>query len=156
MHPTNRAPRYFGALVLLGLTVGGAPLSAQEPAPPPRPAQPGPARSATGAVVVPIGISQALQMSTKKPITAVRLNVEGIVRVSPNATDPTSVILTGLASGTARLFLTDVDQKEEAFDIIVQLDVSYLKRLIADNVPTSNVEVRPVLHRAIILRRWVA
>jgi pilus assembly protein CpaC len=97
-----------------------------------------------------------MQMSTRKPITAVRLNVEGIVRVSPNAVDPTSVILTGLASGSARLFLTDVDNKEEAFDIVVQLDVSYLKRLIADNVPTANVDVRPVLNRAIILSGWVA
>jgi pilus assembly protein CpaC len=156
MHPTNRKLRFGGALVLLGMSIGGAALTAQEPAPPPRPAALPPVRTATGAIIVPIGVSQALPMSTRKAITAVRLNVEGIVRVSPNAIDPTSVILTGLASGTARLFLTDVDNKEESYDIIVQLDVSYLKRQIAEAVPTANVDVRPVLNRAIILTGWVA
>src|SRR3954467_13487249 len=107
MHRTNRTLRRSGALVLLVLAVGGAVVTAQEPVPPPRPG-PQPMRTATGAIVVPIGVSQTLGMATKKPIGAVRLNVEGIVRVSPNAVDPATVIITGLAPGTARLFLTDV------------------------------------------------
>jgi pilus assembly protein CpaC len=95
-------------------------------------------------------------MSTKRPIDLVRLNVEGVVRVAPAAGDTTSVILTGVTAGSVRLTMRDIDGKEEHFDIVVQLDVAYLKRIIADTVPTAKVDVRPVLNRGIILSGWVA
>jgi pilus assembly protein CpaC len=173
MHLINShiLPR-FGALVLFGLATAGSVLLAQEPAPPPRPADGAPPRagdaalpkppdgvamrSASGAIIVPVNMSQTLRMSTKKPISSVRLNVDGIVRVSPNAIDPTSVVLTGMSAGSARLTLTDVDGKDESFDIIVQVDVTYVRRAIADSFPTANVEVRPVSNKTIILGGWVA
>src|SRR4051794_20596642 len=109
MHPTKRDHGALrGALVMLGMAVGGAALPAQELAPPPRPADPAAARGASGAIIVPIGVAQTLRMSTRKPISNVRLNVDNIVRVAPNANDPTSVILTGVSTGTVKLFLTDV------------------------------------------------
>lgn len=156
MHPTktNRWPR-IGALVLVSLAVGGSALMGQEPAR--RPAdQPPPPRTVSGAIIVPIGVAQPLQMSTKRPIDLVRLNVAGVSRVDAAANDPTSVILTGMAAGSVRLTLRDIDGKEEYFDIIVQLDVTYLKRIIADNVPTAKVDVKPVLNRGLILSGWVA
>jgi pilus assembly protein CpaC len=115
-----------------------------------------PMRSSSGAIIVPVGISQTLRMSTKKAISSVRVNVDGIVRVSPNAVDPSSVILTGLAAGSARVHLTDIDGKEEMYEIIVQLDVTYIKRTIAQAVPTANVQVTPVANKTILLTGWVA
>jgi len=156
MHLTRRERGLrLGAFIMLALATQT--LNGQEPVPPPRPVEPPPAaRSSTGALIVPIGVSQTLKMTTRKAISTVRLNVDGIVRVAPNAIDPTSVVLTGLASGTVRLFLTDVDNKEETFDVIVQLDVAYVKRMIAEAVPTANVDVKPVLNRTVILTGWVA
>src|ERR1051326_6642698 len=157
MHPTTYARGLrLAALTLLGLTVGSTGLTAQEPVPPPRPVEPAPARAGVNTILIPIGISQTLRMSTKKVISAVRLNVDGIVRVTPNAVDPTSVILTGVSAGNVRLFLTDVDGKEEAYEVIVQLDLTVLKRILAQAVPTANVDVMPVQNRTVILTGWVA
>ncbi len=155
MHPTRWHQRPTAAAVLISLVVGAI-LRGQEPVPAPRPASPPTERGAVGTLVVPIGMSQTLQAASKKAISAVRLNVDGIVRVSPNAVDPSSIILTGLSTGSARLFLTDIDGKEEVYDVIVQLDVSYLKRIIAEAAPSANVDVKPVLNRSIILTGWVA
>src|SRR5262245_57458888 len=105
MHPTNRARGLrLAALLLLGLSAGAGAILAQEPAPPPRPVDPAPQRTSSGAILVPIGMSQTLRMSSRKAISAVRLNMDGVVRISPNAVDPTSIILTGVASGSVRLF----------------------------------------------------
>src|SRR5581483_11828529 len=150
MHPTNYARVLrLAAVTLLGLSVGTAGLPAQEPAPPPRPVEPAAPRAGGSAILLPIGVSQTLRMNSKKVISAVRLNMDGIVRVTPNASDPTSVIITGVAAGNARLFLTDVDGKEENFEIIVQLDLSVLKRILAQAVPTANVDVLPVQNRTV-------
>jgi pilus assembly protein CpaC len=156
MHPTQWLKQPKMTAVLLGLVVSGPFVCGQEPAPGPRPAAPPAERPVVSTLAVPIGVSQTLQMGTKKPITAVRLNVEGVVRAAPNAVDTSSIILTGLSAGTARLFLKDVDGQEEVYDVVVQLDVTYLKRIIAEAAPSANVDVKPVLNRSIILTGWVA
>jgi pilus assembly protein CpaC len=156
MHPTHWRDWRKLAVVLLSFLVGGPTVRGQEPVPGPRPAAPPTDKGVIQTLVVPIGVSQTLQMGSKKAITAVRLNVEGIVRVAPNAVDTTSIILTGLSAGTARLFLTDVAGREEVYDVVVQLDVTYLKRIIAEAAPSANVDVKPVLNRSIILTGWVA
>ncbi len=154
MHPTNRGRRLrVGVLVLMGLAIGSTALTGQEPL---RPVEGELLRTTTGAIIVPIGVSQNLSMATKKPIASVQLDKDGIVRAAPNAVDRSVIILTGLSAGTARITLTDVDGKKESYDIIVQLDVTYIKRILAEAVPTANIDVKPVLNRSIILTGWVA
>jgi pilus assembly protein CpaC len=157
MHPTNRGRRLqVGVLVLMGLAIGGTALTGQEPTLPPRPVEGEPMRTATGAVIVPIGVSQNLPMASRKPIASVQLDKDGIVRAAPNAVDRSMIVLTGISAGTVRITLTDSDGKKETYDIIVQLDVTYVKKILADAVPTANIDIKPVLNRTIILTGWVA
>jgi pilus assembly protein CpaC len=155
MHPTNRGRRLrVGVLVLMGLAIGSTALTGQEPLPPR--AVDEPLRTATGAIIVPIGVSQNLPMASKKPVSSVQLDKDGIVRAAPNAVDRTLIVLTGLSAGTVRITLTDVDGKKEMYDVIVQLDVTYIKRILAEAVPTANIDIKPVLNRTVILTGWVA
>ena len=156
MHPTNRGRRLrVGVLVLIGMAAGATALTGQEPAPPPARTDSEPMRTTTGAIIVPIGVSQNLSMASKKRISTVQVDKDGIVRAAPNAVDPTSIVLSGLSAGSVRLTLTDVDGKRENFDVIVQLDITYLKKILADAVPTASVEIKPVLNKTLILTGWV-
>src|SRR5262245_7969946 len=154
MHPTNRDRGLrIGVLVLLGLlAVGGVAAMAQEPVPPPRP---DPRGGRSPSILIPIGGSQQLSMSTKKPIASVFLTGEGVARVAAGPENK-FVIISGLAAGAVGLKLTDVDGKEEWYDIVVQLDTTYIKQIIRQSVPLSNVEVIAALNRTVILTGWVA
>src|SRR6266511_2896849 len=115
MHRKNRRP-ILG--VLLGLVLGGlltAELKAQpaEPAPPPR----------VNALIVTVNGTQKVTMSTKKFIRTARNEKESVARVQALISDPTSVLITGLEPGVTRITLTDVDGKDDVFDVVVQLDV---------------------------------
>src|SRR6266851_5050365 len=116
MHPNNRGPGLrIGIVVLLGLLmIGGAAALAQEPAPPPRP---DPRGGRNPALLIPIGGSQQLYMSTKKQISSVFLTGEGVVRVAPGATND-HVVISGVSAGAVGLKLTDVDGKEEWYDVV--------------------------------------
>lgn len=154
MHPTNRVRELrFGILVLLSLVVGGASATGQEPAPPPR-TDPAAAKY-VGTILVPIGGSQQLTMTTKKKISNVFLSGEGVAQVAPTP-EPTALVVRGMSSGTVRLELTDVDGKKESYEIIVQLDIAYLKSILHQAVKTANVDIIPTLNQTVILSGWVA
>ena len=76
-------------------------------------AEPPPAPRKAAPVVIAIGQTITLRMTTKRPITEVYVDREGIVRVEPVANDQTTVRVTGLAAGVARIHLTDDGGKTE-------------------------------------------
>ncbi|MBY0528116.1 MAG: pilus assembly protein N-terminal domain-containing protein [Gemmataceae bacterium] len=99
--------RLASALVPLFLSVGVAiadPAAAQEK-PVPQPKQ----------LTISLGQTIRLQMSTKRPIKTVIVDRSDVLRVTPLDDDPTTIMVTGLAPGMARLTLTDVDGKKEVF-----------------------------------------
>jgi pilus assembly protein CpaC len=65
--------------------------------------------------------------------------------------DPAHVLVSGLQPGLARVTLTDADGKVETFDIVVQLDVEYLKYLLKLGVPTASINVQPGANGTVIL-----
>src|SRR5262249_4665206 len=103
------------------------------------------------AVVVPINGTQRLQMNTKKNISKVNNAKEQIATVSPILDDPTRVLITGKEPGITRVELTDVDNATETYDVVVQLDVEYLKAVLAKAIPTANVVPIPSANNTIIL-----
>jgi pilus assembly protein CpaC len=142
MHQTNAVPRRGIWAVLLGVLVCGLALpnlaAAQDGPPPPT-------------LIVPINGTKKLQMTAKQLITTVQNQDPNVARVSPIQDDPTSVLVTGLMAGTTRVVLTDKDKKNEAFDIIVQLDVAFLRKILQETVPSANITPLPVGTGAIIL-----
>jgi hypothetical protein len=68
-------------------------------------------------IAVAVGQSVRVQMTSKRPIKSVFNDHENVVRVQPVPDDPTTIVLTGLAPGRARLTLKDVDGREEVRDL---------------------------------------
>src|SRR5205814_1295176 len=89
-------------------------------------------------LVVPINGTQRVQMSNKGRIDRVLNPKDNIVRVSPVLGDPTSVLVTGLDSGVARITLIGEGNVEEGIEILVQFDVEYLRTLLNRVVPTAS------------------
>jgi pilus assembly protein CpaC len=115
-------------------------------------AKPGPV---TGTLTVPIGGTQRLQMTKKQVIARAINRNETVLRVGPVYGDPTTVLLTGLEPGVAVVTLVDEANKEENFQIIVQLDVELLRNLFKRAVPTSNIDIIPGANNTVVLNGTV-
>jgi len=107
-------------------------------------------------IVVPINGTKKLQMSGKQLIESVQSQDPAIVRTSPMPEDPTSFLVTGLMAGVTRITVTDKNKRSEAFDVIVQLDVAFLRRVLQETVPSANITPIPVGTGSIILSGTVA
>jgi pilus assembly protein CpaC len=152
MHRTHRIPRLrIGGLLLAflagSLTVPCA--GAQDLVPPPQ------ASTLGNVLVVPAGGTKLLQMSTTKNIVRGQADKAEIARISSVIGDPTRVLIAGLQPGLARVTLTDADGKVETFDIVVQLDVEYLKYLLRIGVPTASINVQPGASGTVILTGYL-
>ncbi len=152
MHPKTplRRALWQALLVAVPLCVLASAAPAQEPPPPPK------LPPLTGTLIVPIGGTQRLQMSKKQVIARAINRNEAVLRVSPVYGDPTTVLLTGLEPGVAVVTLIDEKNAEESFQIIVQLDVEYLRTLLKRALPTANIDPVPGANNTIVLNGTVA
>jgi hypothetical protein len=82
-------------------------LAGTTPAADPRPAQ---------TLVVSVGQTVRLQMRTKKPIKTAVNDREDVIRLTPVRDDPTTILVTGLALGVARVTLTSADGDREVWE----------------------------------------
>jgi pilus assembly protein CpaC len=183
MHRTNRAPRTAFWGLLLGLALGGfcgnqahtqqpppeggaAPPAAAAPVPPPQPLPGQPAITAVPAlldparpvpsVIVPINGTLKIQMSTKERIATVQNQKDTVARVSPVLGDPTSVLITGFEPGITRILFTGVSGRQEVIDVVVQIDVEYLRVLLRRAAPTAFIDPIPAANNTVILTGTVA
>ncbi len=117
----------FGGAVLLALTLIGTTESrAQDQKP-------------TGTLIVPLGGTKELQMTTKKPIKDAKTNMQGPLAIQPFAGDPTRILLSGVQVGQVQLTLIDIDNKTEIYIVIIQIDIEYLKTQLRIAAPTATV-----------------
>lgn len=86
------------------------PMAATAAETPPPPAQP-------KTVIIAVGATTRLQMTSKRPITSVQLDREGVIRVRPAVNDQTTILITGLAPGRAVLTLTDDQGATETHEL---------------------------------------
>jgi pilus assembly protein CpaC len=175
MHRTNRAPRTVFWGLLLGLALSGlcGSQGRAQPAPLPPPVGPGgpgggpapglavnPAlldpRSPVPSIIVPINGTQKLQMTSKERIVTVQNQKDTVARVSPVIGDPTSVLITGLEPGITRVVFTGVSGRQEVIDVVIQIDVEYLRVLLKRAAPTAFVDPIPAANNTIILTGTVA
>ncbi len=124
------------ALALMGVIWGGVGTPAQEPSPEPAP------------LIVPLGSTVKLQMSKKQKIKTVTNPKENIISIRTLAGDPTTVLLTGQQDGVTHVELEDTDGNKETREVIVQVDVEYLRMQLRRALPTANVTVIPVSKNA--------
>jgi hypothetical protein len=73
--------------------------------------------AASKRLVVSVGQTVPLQMSSKRPIKTVLNQDERIVRVKASPTDRTTVLVTGLMPGRTFITLIDADGKKEVCKI---------------------------------------
>jgi len=145
MHRTTHFWRYCVWGTLLALLVSGLlQVPAQDGGPRP------------SALIVPIGGTVRLQMKSKKPIKTVVNPKDNVVNIRTVVGDPTTVLITGQQPDVTHIELTDSDDRKETYEVIVQLDVEYLKTQIRRAVPTANVVPIPSSNNAIILTGTVA
>jgi pilus assembly protein CpaC len=97
-----------------------------------------------------------MQMSTKERIVTVQNQKDTVARVSPVIGDPTSVLITGLEPGITRVLFTGASGRVEVIDVVVQIDVEYLRVLLKRAAPTAFVEPIPAANNTIILTGTVA
>jgi pilus assembly protein CpaC len=95
------------------------------------------------AVQVPINGSQILEMSKKQRIKDIDVQDQNIARVDfVQGSDFRRVmILGGAQAGLTKLVLTDNDGNKETFDIIVEFNVAFLKRVLSQAAPTANIQI---------------
>jgi pilus assembly protein CpaC len=103
-------------------------------------------------IIVPIGGTVKLQMTTGKPIKTATVNVPDVVGIRTVLGDPSTLLLTGQQAGIAVLDLEDVDGKKEKYDLIVQLDVEYLRAQLRKAVPGANIDPIPTSANTVLLR----
>jgi pilus assembly protein CpaC len=154
MHRSNHVPRTTFWMHMLSwslaalLGVGSA--MAQERLTPPAPA-PGDAGARPSILLVPIGGTRPLQMKGKKIITRAENVNERVLEVRPVRDQLDTVLLLGKEAGTTRLTLTAQDGTTETFEVIVQLDVEYLKSILQRAVPTANLSLIPIHSTTVIV-----
>jgi len=156
MHPTNRVSPRASWVVLLALALGGfaahgvgaaedvAPAAPEAPAREtmPLPNLGGVVTARGTALIVPIGVSKTLQMKEKKPIQTAINEKDNVASVRA-MDDPTTVLVVGKEAGTTHIKLVARDKTEETYDVVVQLDVEYLRSILQRAVPTASLELIP-------------
>ncbi len=145
------APNPAGAQVDRSLTQ--APPRAPEPVPPPKMTPGGPAapRTAGNQVVIGVNTTERIQRRDKKPITEVNFTRPSIAVGAPAPGDPTTVLITGRQPGLTRVTLSARDATQESFELVVQVDVGYLKSVLARAVPTANLQLIPSTGGSVVI-----
>jgi pilus assembly protein CpaC len=151
MHRTNRVPRIKFWSTLLGLGLGallsaGMGMAQERQAPPPPPE----ATPRSNVLIVPIGGSLPLRMKGNKPIRTVENQNERVLEIRTTP-EPTTIYLLGKEAGTSRITLTALDDTKEGYDVIVQLDIEYLRSVLQRTVPTANLSLIPIGANSIII-----
>ena len=115
------------------------------------------AQPMTGSMVlVPLTGTYQIQMTTKKPIKESKVSREGVISIRPIQGDPTKVLLVGQSADSTRLELTDIDNKTETYEVVVQRDVENLKTQLKRALPTASIVATPISETTVMLNGTVS
>src|SRR5262249_49753184 len=134
MRRTNLLTQTVFWSLLLGSALGNT-VTAQQPLNQLSPPAPVKEASVRRTETVPLYGTKRVQLASRGRIVKVFNPAESVVRVSPIPGDPTAVMLYGVAAGVSRITLVGDGNAEETVDVIVQLDLEYLRKLLNEVVP---------------------
>ena len=116
---------------------------------------------------IPIDFTIKIQMKSKKQIKLARTFDNKILEVKDVLNDPKSIYLKGLAEGVATLELVSTDEEREEFSVYVlrqqtpvnnikflketTIDIEHLKKVLAQAVPNTTVEVSLVTSDSVFI-----
>jgi len=108
--------------------------------------------------------TRQIEMSTKELIAEFRSENPKVVKVQALLDNPRAVLVTGVGSGSTRVFITDVKKNTESLEVRVPLDEEAdreakrkdLLEQIRAAVPTASVDVRPSGNNTVVLTGNVA
>jgi len=103
------------------------------------------------ALIVPINGTIKLQMSKKQKIRTVNNPKDNAINIRTVVGDPTTILIIGQQPDVTRIELEDSDGNKETYEIIVQLDIEYLRTQLKRAVPTANVTTIPLANNTVIL-----
>jgi pilus assembly protein CpaC len=145
MHRTITRPRFLVWGTLVALFVSGlSGLQAQD------------AGQRPSAVIVGIGQTIRLQMKSKNNIKTVVNPKDNVINIRTVLGDPTTILITGQQPDVVTIELTDDKNNSEKYEIIVQLDVEYLRTQLRRAVPTANITPIPTSVNTVVLTGTVA
>src|SRR5437870_5910091 len=149
MHRTCRVPRLFLCTALFSLAAAlgtGTPHAGAQP------------QGKGTTVVVPINGSQILEMAKKQRIKSIDNTDQNVARVEfVQGSDFRQVmILGGAQAGISKLTLTDENNNQEVYTILVELNTEFLRRVIARTAPTANIQILQGTGGTVILKGTVA
>ena len=156
MHRTTRVPRPLAWASDCPRRLGAqfaAPRS-NCPRPPPLVWRPSPVTHGNSSA----NQTRRIGMSSKLPIVDLQNENPGLVRIDKVDKDPTTVFVTGLTRGTARLLFTDINKKVE--QVLIRVDDAERRRLelidlIRQIAPTAVVQVATAPNNTVILHHMV-
>ena len=118
--------------------------------------------------VIPIDFTIKIQMKSKKPIKLARTFDNKILELKDVLNDPISVYLKGLAEGVATLELVSTDDEKEELSVYVlrqqtpvnnikflketTIDMAHLKKVLAQAVPNTKVEINLVTTDSVFVK----
>jgi pilus assembly protein CpaC len=94
-------------------------------------------------VPVPINGSQVLEMAKKQAIKDIDNKDQNVAKVEfvQGSEFKKVMILGGGSAGVTRLILTDNDGNKEIFDVLVEFNTEFLRRVLAKVAPTANIQL---------------
>ena len=168
MHPKRfaRRPLMWGMIVVAGLipTVSRGqqpmPIAAQPPAPlavQPRAEPPPPEVKIdpqTGTLIVPLGGTVMWAPGLKELPTDFVVS-QDFVELKSDPRDPLKYFLRGKTPGVSQVTFTFKNSPRVVFEVMVQPDLSLLRNIIKQTVPTAAIDVKPGFGNVIILSGYV-
>lgn len=157
MHPKISARRLlpWAAVLTVGVLVLATSNAqpARDPKIPPDPVVVG----KDGTLRVPLGGIRVFSPGLDKGEfpTDILVGRDDILGARPDPNDPSKILLTGKAGGLTQLTVSRKDKVALKFDVLVEPDLAQLRKLIAQTVPTANIEVTPGIGNVIILSGYV-
>ncbi|HYV34252.1 MAG TPA: hypothetical protein VE988_01025, partial [Gemmataceae bacterium] len=147
MHRISRVPHSLILLAFFGLAVLIGPVATRAIA-----------QEKASVVQVPVNGTQILEMAKKQRIKDIENRDQNVARVEflQGGDFRKVMIIGGGQAGLTRLTLIDNDGNKESFDVVVELNIEFLRKVLEKAAPTANIQIIQGTGGTLILTGTVA